>query len=286
MLILHFEGWFQCRFATDPDPSDDPRGVSGPTLAVAGEPPLDRKLRTQGFVCPRWPRSAADGVYVRKVILDGVDQPGSHPLQGARFELIDAQYRQRNLIYVNQPFEAPIDPFAVVIEAQSGVRLERKALWDVVHPEYTIDDVFLNRALLEPRINRIAVQDPEVAEATGFLDYAAVRQGRRAALERMLETASDPTARAALRKRIISIDNDRFLVGEMLAAQQFMGMKASYSFALNSLAHVHDPQAALGGSIGTSQVWPISFWMGGYDVDTMCGYMRGSLQLPFGKSSS
>lgn len=286
MLTLHFEGWFQCRFATDPDPSDDPRGLSGPTVVAPGEPPMDCKLRTQGFVCPRWPRSAADGVFVRKVTLNGADVPGSHPLLGARFVLRDAEYQQRNLIYVDQPFEAPIDPFEVMIEAQSGVRLERKALWDVVHPEYTIDDVFLNRALLEPRINRICVQDPEVAEATGFLDYGAVRAGRKSALERMWEETLDPTARAALRQRIVSIDNDRFLVGEMLAAQQFMGMKASYAFTLNSCPTVYDPEAALGGSIGTSQVWPISFWMGGYDVDTMCGYMRGCLQLPFGRLSS
>jgi len=27
VLELDFEGWWQCRFATDPDPTDDPRGV-------------------------------------------------------------------------------------------------------------------------------------------------------------------------------------------------------------------------------------------------------------------
>ena len=47
MLRLSFEGWFQCRLATDPDPPDEVRGVSGWTFAVAGEPDLDRVIRLQ-----------------------------------------------------------------------------------------------------------------------------------------------------------------------------------------------------------------------------------------------
>ena len=38
MIKLTFSGWFECRIATDPDPTDEPRGVSGWTAAVAGEP--------------------------------------------------------------------------------------------------------------------------------------------------------------------------------------------------------------------------------------------------------
>ena len=47
MIEIHFEGWFECRLATDPDPTDEPRGVSGWTYALAGEPDLDRIIRTQ-----------------------------------------------------------------------------------------------------------------------------------------------------------------------------------------------------------------------------------------------
>ena len=39
-IWLKFTGWFQCRLATDPDPTDEPRGVSGYVRAVAGEPDL------------------------------------------------------------------------------------------------------------------------------------------------------------------------------------------------------------------------------------------------------
>ena len=36
-IEILFEGFWQCRLATDPDPSDEQRGVSGFTYAVAGE---------------------------------------------------------------------------------------------------------------------------------------------------------------------------------------------------------------------------------------------------------
>ena len=46
-LLLRFQGWFELRLATDPDPTDEPRGVSGYTFAFGCEPPLDRVLRFQ-----------------------------------------------------------------------------------------------------------------------------------------------------------------------------------------------------------------------------------------------
>ena len=52
-IWLKFNGWFQCRLATDPDPTDEPRGVSGYVRAVAGEPDLDRILRLQPPVVQR-----------------------------------------------------------------------------------------------------------------------------------------------------------------------------------------------------------------------------------------
>jgi hypothetical protein len=44
---------------------------------------------------------------------------------------------------------------------------------------------------------------------------------------------------------------------------------------------VADPGRRLGGRIGTSQPWSIQFWMGGFDVDALTGYVRGTLTVPF-----
>ena len=46
-LALSFEGWCSLRLPTDPDPSDEPRGISGYTFAFAGEPDFDRVLNLQ-----------------------------------------------------------------------------------------------------------------------------------------------------------------------------------------------------------------------------------------------
>ncbi len=46
-LAIFFQGWFQCRLATDPDPTDEPRGVSGSTFALGNEPDLDRVIYFQ-----------------------------------------------------------------------------------------------------------------------------------------------------------------------------------------------------------------------------------------------
>ena len=45
MIRINFGGWAQCRLATDPDPYDEPRGVSGYIRAFVGEPDLDRIIR-------------------------------------------------------------------------------------------------------------------------------------------------------------------------------------------------------------------------------------------------
>lgn len=44
-LDVKFEGYFLCRLTTDPDPTDEPRGVSGYTLALAGEANLDNWIQ-------------------------------------------------------------------------------------------------------------------------------------------------------------------------------------------------------------------------------------------------
>ena len=280
MLDLHFEGWWQCRFATDPDPSDDPRGVSGPTFTVPGEPPFDRIVRLQDPIAPRYPHEDDIGVTVREVRAGKHPLPG-HPLVGAAVSLPgDTQFLQRNLIFVTQPFQVFLDPFDLQV-AGAGIVLRRAALWDVARPHLRLDDVFLEPDVVTPRINTIEVQSAEVAEATGAMDYEGYRRRRAADLRAIRERTSDPTARAALDKRLRALANDATLVGAQLAATQFLGMQASYDFALNGAPHVEDADGRLGGQVGTSQLWQVKFWLGGYDVDSLCGYMRGTLSVPF-----
>ena len=54
-LLLEFGGYFQMRMATYPDPTDELRGVSGYTFALAGDQFLDlflRALNSGGVFAP------------------------------------------------------------------------------------------------------------------------------------------------------------------------------------------------------------------------------------------
>ena len=80
MLFIKFEGWFQCRLATDPNPTDEPRGVSGYMKALPGEPDFDRIIR---FHSPLVERAYIPkiGVTVTKVAIDGVENQKHHSLE-------------------------------------------------------------------------------------------------------------------------------------------------------------------------------------------------------------
>ncbi len=71
-IVIYFEGIFQDRLATDPDPSDEKRGLNGWTFAHSGEPNLDRIIR---FSNPIVERPCADpvGVKVTRINVDGSD---------------------------------------------------------------------------------------------------------------------------------------------------------------------------------------------------------------------
>jgi hypothetical protein len=292
MLIVNFEGWAQCRFATDPDPSDEKRGISGPTFATPDEPDLDRKIRLQNPVAIRYPRDKDFGVFVRSVsyqnIATGVITPlTDSPLIGAKVDLLDGpEYYQHNLILTEEAWNAPIDPFVLQISG-NGIVIQRRDLWDVTRPELTIFDVFTIPQLLARRSDVPALQSPEVAEATGAVNYEAYRQQRRLELIKIRDALikkKNPKDRLkilGLNQRIGSINKDQTMVGIVLAGQQFLGMQATYGFSINGQYLIEDAKNLLNGEIGASMDWPLKFWMGGYDVDTMCNYMRGSLSLPF-----
>jgi hypothetical protein len=72
MLGFHFNGTFQLRLATDPDPSDEPRGQSGWTFAYGNEPNLDRIIRLNNPVAPR-SFIPNIGVFVTDAYIDGED---------------------------------------------------------------------------------------------------------------------------------------------------------------------------------------------------------------------
>src|SRR5437764_1422852 len=85
-LTIHYEGYWQCRQATDPDPSREPRGASGYVLSTGWENDLDQIIRLQRDeidprdfrAVPGDPSSERFGVFVTSVTLAGAPRrPGA-----------------------------------------------------------------------------------------------------------------------------------------------------------------------------------------------------------------
>ncbi|HEY5865735.1 MAG TPA: hypothetical protein VI542_09335 [Candidatus Tectomicrobia bacterium] len=274
MLLLNFAGWFQARLATDPDPTDEPRGVSGFTFALAGEPDFDRVIRFHHPVAPR-SHGPQVGVFVTSVSMAG-QEVFDHPLLRASAHLLgDAKFESRNYV-VRDGSMGPIDPFHLQICGHEVI-LRRK---DLLYPDdpdlklHLVPPAFLARrgSLMPMMVDRI-----RIADATGITDPIAYRQKRRELLQADLQQTADPVMQAALAKRIRELDITDPRKLQILTLSYYN----EYRFDLNGPAEIIDPHNRLRGIVDTAQDWPLAFWMGGWDSDALCAYVRGMLTIPF-----
>ena len=247
--------------------------MSGFTFAVAGEPDFDRVIRFQNPVATR-SHSPKVGVSVTSVHLNDERQP-DHPLLGASVELLgEPKFESRNYVLVDGA-AGPIVPF----DFKVGNELLSLRRQDVLYPQapelpiYQIPKPYLvRRGSLIPMI-----MDPlKVADATGILNPVGYRQKRCSLLRKELQDCSDPIARAALEKRIeeLSISNPNKNQVKTLSVYNH------YHFGLNGEIALHDPDGLLGLEPDGEEFWTVLFWMGGWDSDALCGYVKGVLEIP------
>lgn len=292
MLTIGFSGYWQLRMALDPDPNDEPLGISGPTRVVPGEPPFDAHLRFQSPVCARFPHDKDIGVFVDRVEMSSAETPddrhllSDHPLLGAAVDLVDsAKFEERGFVTVYQ--KMPIEPFHLRIVG-NDIELAVDDMWDPTNPDLTYDEVCAQQpALLSRRTLTVQPGSIIVAEATGITDYPEYRRERRRQLEARRDDPAHKDEFPALTVRINDLAKDEQatatsgLVGLVVPAQQFLGLCGFYSFIIQGSPTVLDPKGRLPGRIGVSQPWSIKFWMGGFDVDTLTAYVKGTLIVPF-----
>ena len=268
MLELDLAGWFQCRLATDPDPADEGRGVSGWTFAVTHEPDLDRVI---WFQDPPMRRSHGPdvGVTVREVRVFRQPQPG-HPLAGAGVELLDGpRFEGRNGL-VAEDGEELVDPFHLRVSA-GGVTLRREDLHDPrrlpiseVRPEHLV-------RRLAKGVEGDADSVAEVQDATGIPDIRAHILERASALSVELQAAGDAATAAGLQKRLRGL-------------RPLIPIRVSYDFGIGEFGgdvEVRDDDAAIGGEVDRQAPWPLRTWFGGFDADALCGFAKGTLEVPF-----
>ncbi len=188
MLELYFEGWFQCRLARDPDPSDEKRGISGAAFATVYEPDLDRIIRlndpvaSRAMYMPAGHQVPEAGVSVKSVYIHG-QKSDSHPLLGARVDLLDNPVFQSLNGVFYQPGNEPVDPFHICI-SQGDLRVTRKDLLDLAQPNATMYDFSLTSSFLQRRQPVSSeVQSVDVREATGIYNPGEYMRKRVSDLE-------------------------------------------------------------------------------------------------------
>lgn len=271
VLVCSFTGWLQVRLATNPDPPDERRGISGYTFALPGEPDLDRRVRTSDPAAPR-SHGPPIGIHVRTVAADGVAL-ADHPLLGARLDLLgEPMFESVNDVVMAQGIEA-LEPFDVLL-SKAGFRLRRRDYLDPARPGLTVYSA--PPALLAARRTAEVKLDTAILkEATGGTDPAAFRAARLALLEADLRDATDPALRAGLGRRISELKNtdprDRRTVS--------MTFVESRKYQLNGPVELVDPDGWLA-RLDRTAPFACDIVMGSWDVDALSAYVTGAVSLP------
>jgi hypothetical protein len=266
MLRLKFNGWFQCRLATDPDPSDELRGLSGSIKALPGEPDLDRIIRLQPPIVRR-SHTPEVGVEVHQVFRDD-DPAGRHPLVGAKVVLSDEPIFKGENGIVAEDGKEPIVPFAFRI-ANDDVVLVRSCPDTPDFTEFPYDGLQAFGIVSAPG---------QVADATGIHDIQQHFDDRVARLEEDKKNEKDPNLLDNIERRIALLKEvDKR--GQRVAPR-FFGFMLPYFVPLTAKGSVEDPNSRLGELIDLNRPWLVEFWMGGWDPDAMCAFMQGYVSIP------
>lgn len=320
LLTLRFAGWFQCRQATDPDPTDDPYGTSGYTMALAGEPPLDRQVRLQWAPGKTHLRpSDLDRERVerirRGVTLVGVDYDGvpdaqrTRLLAGAKVRLLGATddlndgpvlVSRNNSVGSDDTMAFLVEPFRLDVRAPSRPdgtpALAVFAQDDLVpgHPECRAVDI-AEPAVYARRLTAAfctAGAAAAASQAIGVYDDYGYFRDRRRWLGRQIGELQARRAAGGL-----SADEDLALQGYRSRLYQIEHWGERVISKLASLAQwahsVTGPRRfeldldacghspLLGGTVHFDQAWRTAYWMGGWDGDLLIGWLEGSLSVPF-----
>jgi hypothetical protein len=302
-LDINFEGYFMCRLATDPDPTNEERGMSGYTMALAFEDPLDQVIRLQADAAwlsrnarkPMIDMQIAPNVTVRSVHFQGAPYDGARALLGARvyldgadFPLKGPTFESRNsTVGSDDSFAFVVNPFNFRIQhEESGVKLTATDYVDPSDPKVPLWRV-MNPSVYGRRLPTCAtVGDTEVMEALNVFDAYGYFRDRRRYLDKLIHDTSaardasiDPAERQQLDAMVQSYKSRIYQLeywGDRVINK--IQTKVSWTYAINGPQKV---KGDLGGTVDTRLPWGITYWFGGWDGDLLSGYMRGTLSVPF-----
>jgi hypothetical protein len=307
-LDIGFEGYFMCRIATDPDPTNEERGLSGYTMALAKEAKLDQVIRLQVdevFLAkngrpPLREMGIEIGVNVRSVQVDGAPWAAGEPLLGARVQLagkddpLDGPVfeSRNNTTGSDDNMSFVITPFDLRIENPGrGIALRAIDFADQANPERQLWQID-NPSVYQRRLSQdVTTDDVEAAQAIRVFDTYGYFRDRRAYLEDLIarkqreleHCAGDgpehKAGRAELLYEIQSYESRIYQInywGDRVSSK--LRTKVSWKHSINGPQSF---QGSVGGVVHTDRPWRISYWFGGWDGDLLTGYLRGTLSVPF-----
>ncbi len=311
LLEIQYQGFFFCRLATDPDPTNEQRGVSGYTMALVYEDPLDQVIRTQidqDFAVrnlrepvqlpgepnnPNRPMNLTVGVEVAGVSFDGKTYPpAARALAGAKLSLkgktppfdgpiFDSRNNivgsDDNMMFVVNPFELEIKSDQVTIAATDYLNPAdpEQQIWQIQDPStYSrrLPTAFSGSSTTAMAAIRVFDGYAYFRDRRRFLEQRiAALQAQRAAGTR---SAEQDAQIEALRTRVYQLE----FWGDRVISK--LGFQLTYSFNVNGPQSITGAEH-LGGEIDCQQPWPVTFWFGSWDGDLLIGYMQGTLGIPF-----
>lgn len=306
-LVLELAGWFQCRLATDPDPTWEPRGASGYTRALGRETDFDGVLYLQKSDIPHLKRNYRSGdkrklpnevgveVKTARVEGGGLDSCLVSVLEHAEVRLL----RSPQYILWNQIVADGVErlvPLIVPFEIEIRKRVEDGEIvlrrYDPLVPG-EIGDRFWDTG--DPRlyIQRLPTNyvhlSSEVMEATGIFDFNGYFQQRKEWLQLKITETPDPVKREALEIRLSLLDDYSQSPDPATSPgliENRLGLQCTWEHPVRGEAHVEGGEL-LGGEVlaggidETELYWHTRFWHGGWDGDLLRCYMKGSLRMPF-----
>ncbi len=302
-LLLEFGGWFQCRLATDPDPTWEPRGVSGYTRALGRESDFDGILYLQKEDIPDLDRNYRRGestlrneVGVRVTAARIEGGKSLSVLEGAKVRLLRGpQYILWNQIVADgvERLVPLIVPFEIEIRQQvrPGGRIVLRRYDPLVPGE--IGDRFWDTG--DPRLylGRLPTDyvhlSSEVMEAIQIFDFNAYFQRRKEWLQLKITDATDPVEREALEIRLSVLDDSSQSPDPVASPgliENRLGLQCTWEHDVRGEAHVEGAnllggEVLAGGLDEPDLFWRTHFWHGGWDGDLFRCFMKGSLRVPF-----
>lgn len=302
MLDINFEGYFMCRLATDPDPTNEERGMSGYTMALATEDPLDQVIRLQADDSwlqlnarrPMPEMKISIGVTVRSATFQGARYDGAPGLIGAKvyldgtdFPLPGPTFESRNsTVGSDDTFAFVVNPFNLRIQNdETGVMLTATDFVDPANPDkalWQINDPSVYGRRLP---SCVTIGDTEVAEVINVFDSYGYFRDRRLYLEKLIRDACAERDGATkeqcgqLDARIESYKSRIYQLehwGDRVISK--IRTRVGWEHTINGPQKV---EGNLGGYADATQPWNVRYWFGGWDGDLLLGYARGTLSVPF-----